>query len=242
MHIIDMQTSRDMATFGVGEHTECMKFTPDCKHVISCTARGSYYVWRLPKNVYNTIIFKQKQKDVDSSQPNFAGSMLSNITEDKSEGEDEFDEGISPQSIKRKEWNASTRKSILEDPNYNPSLLGKKLDTSENQGRLERLKSQNEQSLELIKIEGLNQSLKTDYNDDVDVDVMVDDMSDDEDDNVFSLGPETPKIGQDNSRESKKKYQFDDGSPDRKRRVTAFHRRDSRIGMLIGKSGKIHND
>ena len=99
---IDMHTSRVMATLSIGEPTTWMKFTPDSKHLITCSSRGCFYVWKVPKEIYNTILFKNKQKEIDSIPTPFNNTMMSSITENQYEAEDDMDEGASPQDVNRK--------------------------------------------------------------------------------------------------------------------------------------------
>lgn len=191
----------------------------------------------IPKEIINTIKFKNKQKDMDSLATHLDKTGLTHIEETQQEGEDDIDEGT-PQSVKRKEWSPNTNKIKTGSPlKQKPIKYKDPLEVL--QSPLERLKSANEgYNNEEMKEMNFTQSLRSDRNYE-DIDVFLEDndaFEEDDNDNVFDI--ETPKIGTEPDKSIKEKYIFEDVASPPKRRVTAYHRRDSRIGMLIGKACK----
>ena len=93
------------------------------------------------------------------------------------------------------------------------------------------------ENAEEIKIENLEGSANKLFKQTTKTD-SEDSMSDknSSDDNVFEL--ETPRIGNEAEPNVKQKFDFEEMFNQRKRRTSAYQRRDSRIGMLIGKSSK----
>lgn len=108
VHCIDLTNTRVMGSFCSGEPITCMKITPDFNYLITCSSRGCFYVWKLPKSISSTMKFKAKQKEMMSYHPSLDNKELHNIQENEAdwtdeEDEDDLDEG-STQALKRKEW------------------------------------------------------------------------------------------------------------------------------------------
>ena len=140
-------------------------------------------------------------------------------------------------------WNKNNRKSLLDTSNAASSLAktskfrNKEEDKMDVGDMIIRVNSSRENTEE-IKIENLEGSANKLFKQTTKTD-SEDSMSDknSSDDNVFEL--ETPRIGNETEPNVKQKFDFEEMFNQRKRRTSAYQRRDSRIGMLIGKSSKL---
>jgi len=211
VHCIDLVTTRVMATFSSGEFITCMKVTPDHKHLITCSSRGSFYIWKLPKQVSRSMKFRAKQNELVSTNPSLTPIQLDHIREDEEHSEElsedidgDTEEG-NAQAVKRKEWTRLAK--------------NKSESCSSNNNQLEKLE------------EELAQRLNSDFYED------LKNMQQESVDEV-DFTPETPKIGSENNDSIKSRFEFQDVVKQGKRRVSC-NRRDSKIGRLIRKSSNL---
>lgn len=89
VHCIDVTTTRVMGTFSSGEPITCMKITPDFKYLITCSSRGCFYVWKLPKQIYSAMKFKARQNEMISHHPSLDNTVLTHIEEGVENSEDD---------------------------------------------------------------------------------------------------------------------------------------------------------